>query len=228
VLVHDTQTEIQAQSASHILRYFTTNEGHQMLSKKGGSVSDVLEATSGTEDRNLPESVLEILDSCPQSCRVVHLKHKGVTRHGGARFIENALFPDDELDDKYELSSASTAGFYVFRHLDGTMGGNLMYRNVRYQHYCGWLMVYRADKRSKTSYKVQYVSAFSANLIKTKIMNVVPYAIRPKKNLMTLLIYYMLYDKADCNFDSIRAQCGVGVKALSNLAASLGVGKHHR
>ena len=220
---------MQAQSASHVLRFFTTNEGHEMLRKKGGSVSEVLDGGSATQDRSLSASVRPFVQACSESCRVVYLKHKGISRHGGVCFVENALFPDDELGAKYEVFSAATAGFYVFRHLDGQMGGNLLYRNVKYTHYCGWVTVHRADKKARTSYKVQYVSAFSASLIRQKaLMNMVPHAIRPRKNLMATLIYYLLYDKADSNFDSIRATCGVGVKALSNLASSLGMGKHHR
>lgn len=77
------------------------------------------------------------------------------------------------------------------------MGGNFMYRNVKYEHYCGWVMVHRADKRSRTSYKVQYVSAFSAGLIKQNLMKVVPRSMQPRKNLMATLIYYLLYSKVD-------------------------------
>ncbi len=40
------------------------------------------------------------------------------------------------------------------RHLHANFGKTLMYKHMKYRHYCGWIMVYRLDKNAKTTYKV--------------------------------------------------------------------------
>ena len=103
-----------------------------------------------------------------------------------------------------------------------------MYNSTKYQHYAGWLMVHRRDNMNKSQYKVQLVSAFSANLVQTKVMSAIPYLIRPQKNFSTMLIYYSIYDKYEKCFDSMRAHLSSRMKALKNIVSTIGGGKHFR
>ena len=75
---------------------------------------------------------------------------------------------------------------------------------------------------------MQYVSAFSASLIKRQVMKVLPYAMRPKKNFSTTVLYYMLLDKFERNFQAVATECGKGTNHLGYLAKTIGKGKHLR
>ena len=72
------------------------------------------------------------------------------------------------------------------------------------------------------------MSAFSASLIKRQVMNALPYVIRPQKNFSTTILYYMLLDKFERNFQAVATECGKGTRGLGNLALSIGKGKHLR
>ena len=220
VMLVNLVTQMQAPSASHVLRYFTTNSGTALLRKNGGAVVDVVEGVH-IEDRDLTPSVQAALDASYNDCRSVQMQ-------GGISLIENMLHPAEHLDEEFDSNSSVTADFCVFRHLDAKLGRSIMYKHMKYKHYIGWIMVQRPDKLSKNTYQVQFISAFSACLVKTQVSKVLPFAIRPVKNFSTQLIYYMFLDKYERNLNSIRAQCGTSASSLGSLAVSLGVGKHFR
>ena len=221
-MVVNYMTEMQAKSASHIVRFFTTNDGMRLLRKNGGCVSDVVEGVHASNDNpRLPQHVHAMLQESAEACRTVYMKDR-------VTFLEHMMYPDSSLDEKYDNFTPSAAEFCVFRQLDGKFGRNMMYNSTKYQHYAGWLMVHRRDNMNKSQYKVQLVSAFSANLVQTKVMSAIPYLIRPQKNFSTMLIYYSIYDKYEKCFDSMRAHLSSSMKALKNIVSTIGGGKHFR
>jgi len=84
------------------------------------------------------------------------------------------------------------------------------------------------EQKARNRYRVQWVSAFSACLLKTQLMKALPYAIRPAKNFTITLIYHLLRDKMERNFDAIRETCASSASNLSALKSAIGSGKHHR
>ena len=84
------------------------------------------------------------------------------------------------------------------------------------------------NAHTNTHTQVQYVSAFSASLIKRQVMKVLPYAMRPKKNFSTTILYYLLLDKFERNFQAVASECSKGTGHLGHLAKTIGKGKHLR
>jgi hypothetical protein len=218
VMVLNFQSEFESISASHILRCFSTNQGTALMRQNGGAVEDVVQGVH-LQDPHLPAAVIGILDQSYRSCRQVYMS-------GNVSVLENILYPDDELDEKYDKFSATTAGFSVFRVLDAKLGRSMFYKHIKFQHYCGWLMVQKMAL-VKRCYKVQYVSAFSASLVKAQVTKLLPFRIRPAKNFSTSLIFHLLSNKYERNFDSVRAHVAKLCHGLVS-SADIGPGKHNR
>ena len=108
VMAINLTAEIEAPSASHILRYFTTNEGMTKLRKRG-AVEGVVEGhRAGADGPRLHPLVNEMLDESYRSCREILLS-------GGISVLENIIYPADQVEEAYDVCAGLTAGFCVFR-----------------------------------------------------------------------------------------------------------------
>jgi len=106
VMAINLTAEMEAPSASHILRYFTTNDGMTKLRKRG-AVERVVQGHRAGAD-GLHPLVNEILDESYRSCREILLS-------GGISVLENIIYPADQVEESYDVCSGLTAGFCVFR-----------------------------------------------------------------------------------------------------------------